>query len=86
MSKSILDIIIELWDTFSSAFDGVYVILSTPLQSLVDVNVPVVEDILKWLVETMNIQDYTIITLMFGVGLPLLIGLTLVKWFADIIT
>lgn len=84
-SDGILWQLVEIWNDFSATYSTIYDFFSMPLKDLLSFNIPVVDDILKFIVNVLGIGDWSLITIVFGSGLILFFAIVLVKFLLAII-
>lgn len=81
----ILGTILDIWRIFSSGMSSVFTFLNTPFDELLSVDIPIVSNVLDFILNTLGFGEYTILGLMFGVGISFMIVITIVKWLIDIL-
>lgn len=81
----ILGSLLEIWRIFSSGMSSVFSFLNTPFRVLLSVDIPVVSSVLDFILNNLGLGDYTLLGLMFGVGISFMIVVTVVKWLIDIL-
>lgn len=81
----LLNTILDLWDIISEGMQGFYDILTSKLVDLLAVDVPIIQSVIDFIVNSLSIGDWTVLDLMFGVGLPFVVIFAITKWLIDII-
>lgn len=75
----------SIWATFSSTFNGIYTFMSQKLKDVLASDIPVISDVLTFIVDVLKIGDVTIISLMLGTGVTVVIVYTIVKWVVGVL-
>lgn len=81
----ILGTLLDIWRVFSSGMSGVFEFLNTPFKDLLNVDIPVIKEVLGFILNTLKLGDISLLGLMFGAGISLMIVITIVKWLIDIL-
>lgn len=82
----VLETILNLWDLLSDGLQSVYGILTTTLRELMNVDIPIVQTVVDFILNNLGeIADWTVLDVMFGIGIPFIIVFSITKWFLDIV-
>lgn len=74
--------LLDLWDTFSTGMQSVFGILSSTISEAITVNVDneILQSVLDFIIDGLGIGQWTVIDFMLGVGLSLIVAISIIKW------
>lgn len=82
----LLNTLIGMWSTFQNTFTGILDFMSLTLNEMLTTGNENVDNILRSLLNALNLGDFSLIEFMLGGGLAVLICVSVAKWAIGIIT